>query len=102
MAMSSIGAINLKTVSMPSATSINSVAGNQNSFSNVLQKALGTVNASQQEANQMVTGLANGDSNVDLHNVMLAMQKADVLLKTTVQVRDRVISAYQNVMQMQV
>ncbi|MFT8317143.1 MAG: flagellar hook-basal body complex protein FliE [Sporolactobacillus sp.] len=100
--MSGIGSINLKTVSMPSATPINSVAGNQNSFSNVLQKALGTVNTSQQEANQMVTGLANGDSNVDLHNVMLAMQKADVLLKTTVQVRDRVISAYQNVMQMQV
>lgn len=98
----SIGAINLNTVSMPSLTATNSVASNQNSFSSALKDALGTVNNSQQTANQMVTDLANGDSNVDLHNVMLAMQKANVLLKTTVQVRDRVISAYQNVMQMQV
>ncbi|GGL44111.1 flagellar hook-basal body complex protein FliE [Sporolactobacillus putidus] len=79
-----------------------SASSAQQSFASMLENALGTVNDSQQTANQMVTDLANGNSNVDLHNVMIAMQKADVLLKTTVQVRDRVVSAYQDIMRMQI
>ncbi|WP_010630960.1 flagellar hook-basal body complex protein FliE [Sporolactobacillus vineae] len=79
-----------------------SAAGAQTSFSNALNQALGTVNQSVTSADQMVTGLANGSSNADLHSVMIAMQKADVLLKTTVQVRDRVVAAYQEIMRMQV
>ncbi|MCQ2008945.1 MAG: flagellar hook-basal body complex protein FliE [Sporolactobacillus sp.] len=74
----------------------------QQGFAGALENALGSVNASQQSANQMVTDLANGSTDVDLHNVMIAMQKADVMLKTTVQVRDRVIEAYQEIMRMQV
>lgn len=83
----------------PAAQSTSSA---QQSFADMLGNALGTVNDSQQTANQMVTDLANGNSNVDLHNVMIAMQKADVLLKTTVQVSNRVISAYQDIMRMQI
>ncbi|MCO7126001.1 flagellar hook-basal body complex protein FliE [Sporolactobacillus shoreicorticis] len=74
----------------------------QQGFADALENALGTVNNSQQTADQMVTKLANGSTDVDLHNVMIAMQKADVMLKTTVQVRDRVVEAYQEVMRMQV
>lgn len=97
----SISSINLNTFSMKDSLP-SSASSTGNSFANTLNQALGTVNQSQQVANQMVTQLANGDSNVDLHNVMLAMQKSNILLKTTVQVRDRVISAYEEVMRMQV
>ncbi|WP_332237438.1 flagellar hook-basal body complex protein FliE [Sporolactobacillus sp. KGMB 08714] len=90
----------------PSTTAVSqtspSVSSAQQSFTSMLENAIGTVNDSQQTANQMVTDLANGTSNVDLHNVMIAMQKADVMLKTAVQVRDRVVSAYQDVMGMQI
>ncbi|RYM07187.1 flagellar hook-basal body complex protein FliE [Sporolactobacillus sp. THM7-7] len=72
------------------------------SFSKTFEDALGTVNKSQQSVNGMVERLAAGDESVDLHNVMIAMQKANVLLRTTVQVRDRVIEAYQEIMRMQV
>ncbi|MFT8362595.1 MAG: flagellar hook-basal body complex protein FliE [Sporolactobacillus sp.] len=97
----SIGSINLNTFSMKDSAP-STAAATQTGFANTLNQALGTVNASQQTANQMVTNLANGDSNEDLHNVMIAMQKANILLKATVQVRDRAISAYNDVMNMQV
>jgi flagellar hook-basal body complex protein FliE len=84
------------------ASASQSAAGVQASFSDALNNALGTVNQSMTSADQMVTGLADGSSNADLHSVMIAMQKADVLLKTTVQVRDRVVAAYQEIMRMQI
>ncbi|WP_241654579.1 flagellar hook-basal body complex protein FliE [Sporolactobacillus shoreae] len=98
----SVSPVNLINFSNPLQSSSQSVAAAQSSFSDALKNAVGTVNQSVQSADNMVTGLANGTSNEDLHNVMIAMQKADIMLKTAVQVRDRVISAYQNVMNMQV
>lgn len=98
----SVSPINLINFSNTFPSSTQSVAGAQSSFSDALKNAVGAVNQSVQSADNMVTGLANGTSNEDLHNVMIAMQKADVMLKTAVQVRDRVISAYQDIMRMQV
>lgn len=97
-----IGSVNPVVSSNSAPSAPHSVAAAQNSFTSALKDALGTVNDSQQTANQMVTDLASGNSKQDLHNIMIAMQKADVLLKTTVQVRDRVISAYQEIMRMQI
>lgn len=94
--------ISMNGAANTAASASQSAAGVQASFSDTLNKALGTVNQSITSADQMVTGLADGSSNADLHNVMIAMQKADVLLKTTVQVRDRVVAAYQEIMRMQV
>lgn len=74
----------------------------QNDFSSTLKDALNSVNDSQQSADKMVANLSNDSTSADLHNVMIAMQKADVLLRTTVQVRDRAVEAYQEVMRMQV
>ncbi|WP_239984814.1 flagellar hook-basal body complex protein FliE [Sporolactobacillus pectinivorans] len=98
----SINPINLSGSTNLLSSAPHSVAGAQASFSDALKNALGTVNNSVQTADNMVTGLANGNSNEDLHSVMIAMQKADTLLQTAVQVRDRVISAYQDIMNMQV
>ncbi|EST13074.1 flagellar hook-basal body complex protein FliE [Sporolactobacillus laevolacticus] len=97
-----INPINFSSSAEAVSSSKQTTAQAQSGFAGALENALGTVNTSQQTANQMVTELASGNSNVDLHNVMIAMQKADVLLKTTVQVRDRVIEAYQEIMRMQV
>lgn len=97
-----INPINFKTAADTISSGQQTVAQTQDGFSEALKNALGTVNSSQQSADQMVTQLANGSSDVDLHTVMIAMQKADVLLRTTVQVRDRAVEAYQEVMRMQV
>ncbi|MFT8871370.1 MAG: flagellar hook-basal body complex protein FliE [Sporolactobacillus sp.] len=99
--MSSVSALQLGQI-FKDQQQTGSAASASQSFSNVLNQAIGAVNDSQNNANVLVSELASGNSDVDLHNVMMAMQKADILLKTTVQVRDRVVSAYQQVMNMQV
>ena len=60
------------------------------------------VNALQQDATQMKTAYEIGDSSVDLPDVMISMQKASLAFEATVEVRNKLLSAYQEVMNMQV
>lgn len=70
-------------------------------FSQFLKEAIHEVNKQQIESDQLTTKLAKGE-NVDLHNVMIASQKASVSLQLAIEVRNKVIEAYQEVMRMQV
>ncbi|MCI1857885.1 MAG: flagellar hook-basal body complex protein FliE [Sporolactobacillus sp.] len=97
-----INPVNLTAGAASSAVAQQTPASSGSSFSDVLKQAVDTVNDSVQTADQKVTDVANGSSNEDLHNVMIAMQKADVMLRTAVQVRDRVVDAYQEIMRMQI
>jgi flagellar hook-basal body complex protein FliE len=67
----------------------------------MLSQAFNQINQSQNEADQLVTQMVNGNVN-DLHNVMIAVEKAEIMLRLAVQVRDKAVSAYQEVMRMQV
>ncbi len=71
------------------------------SFASVLKESIDQVNNSQNEADNMTTKLINGE-NVDLHQVMIAQQKANITLQATLEVRNKVIEAYQEMMRMQV
>ncbi|CUA80114.1 flagellar hook-basal body complex protein FliE [Anoxybacillus suryakundensis] len=73
----------------------------QRAFSQFLKEAIHEVNKQQIESDQLTTKLAKGE-NVDLHNVMIASQKASVSLQLAIEVRNKVIEAYQEVMRMQV
>jgi flagellar hook-basal body complex protein FliE len=53
----------------------------------------------RQEANQAVQNLLNGDG--ELHTVALATQRADLVFDLGLQVRNKIVSAYQEVMRMQ-
>lgn len=70
-------------------------------FGDVLKDALKEVsnaqNVSDQKTNQLVTGEVK-----DVHEVMIASQKASLSLQMTMQVRNKVVEAYQEVMRMQV
>lgn len=70
-------------------------------FSETVKKAVSEVNELQTEADQLATKLAAGDA-VEIHQAMIAMQKASTALQFTVQVRNKVIEAYQEIMRMQV
>jgi flagellar hook-basal body complex protein FliE len=74
------------------------VQGQQN-FADFLKKSIDEVNASQKESDLMTGKLARGE-NVDLHQVMIASQKASITLQTTMEVRNKVVEAYQEVMRM--
>lgn len=71
------------------------------SFANMLGDAIGKVNDSQLASNQETQKLTDGED-TDLHNVMIASEKASLSLSTAVEVRDKAINAYQSIMRMQV
>ncbi len=71
------------------------------SFKSLFKQAIAEVNRLQSEADDLATKLAAGDID-DVHRAMIAMQKAKLALDLTVQVRNKVIEAYQEVMRMQV
>ncbi|MDQ0412510.1 flagellar hook-basal body complex protein FliE [Mesobacillus stamsii] len=73
----------------------------QKSFSSVLKQTIENVNESQLQSDVLTEKLARGE-NIDLHQVMIASQKASITLQGTLEVRNKVIEAYQEMMRMQV
>jgi flagellar hook-basal body complex protein FliE len=71
-------------------------------FSQVLATSLDQVSAMQQDASRMKTSYEIGAPNVDLPDVMITMQKASLAFEATVEVRNKFLTAYQEVMNMQV
>jgi flagellar hook-basal body complex protein FliE len=71
------------------------------SFSETLKQAIEQVNQSQIESDNMTEALATG-KNVELHDVMITAQKASVTMSLAIEVRNKAIEAYQEMMRMQV
>jgi flagellar hook-basal body complex protein FliE len=70
-------------------------------FANILKQGLDAVNQSQTQANQMTDAFARGTPGVELPQVMLATSKASVSFHALNEVRNRLVSAYQDIMNMQ-
>lgn len=75
--------------------------GAKQPFAQVLMDSLKEVEQLQQQADSMAQKLATGDVE-DLHQVMLAVEQASLALQLTVQVRNKIIEAYQEVARMQI
>ncbi|NLY79974.1 MAG: flagellar hook-basal body complex protein FliE [Lysinibacillus sp.] len=73
----------------------------QQTFAETLKEAINTVNDYQVQSDHLTNKLINGD-NVELYEVMIAAQKASITLNATVEVRNKVIEAYQEIMRMTV
>ena len=71
-------------------------------FAALLKSALDQVNGLQTRATALAQDFELGRKGVELHDVMLAMQKANVAFQGTVQVRNRLVTAYQDIMNMQI
>ena len=74
---------------------------NSKGFGDLLTGAIGDVDKLHHEADQAVEALAAGRS-ADVHNTMIALQKADVSFQLLMQIRNKVVSAYETVMRMQI
>jgi flagellar hook-basal body complex protein FliE len=72
------------------------------SFQTLLKNSVEGVNASQQTAEALAQAFEAGDPKTDLAGVMVAMQKASLSFQAMVQVRNKLVSAYQEVMSMPV
>lgn len=72
------------------------------SFSNLLRESLAEVNSAQRVAEQQSARFAAGAPDVSLAEVMVSVQKASLELEAVTQVRNRLIAAYQEIMNMPV
>jgi flagellar hook-basal body complex protein FliE len=71
-------------------------------FQDALKGALDSVQASQSKADEMSKRFQMGDDSVNLSDVMISMQKANINFQATIQVRNKLVSAYHDIMNMQV
>jgi flagellar hook-basal body complex protein FliE len=70
-------------------------------FGEILKDAISTVNQLQTQSDQEVQKIMAGES-TDLHTAVIAMQKADVSFQMMMQVRNKIVQAYQEILRMQV
>ena len=73
----------------------------QKQFAAFLKEALNNVNDAQIQADALTEKLVRGE-NVQLHDVMIAAQKASIALQLTLEIRNKAIEAYQEMMRMPV
>ncbi|MFK7974632.1 MAG: flagellar hook-basal body complex protein FliE [Halioglobus sp.] len=71
-------------------------------FSDLMQASLDQVTEAQSSAKSLATAFESGDTSVELPEVMVALQKANVSFQAITQVRNKLLNAYQEVMNMQV
>ena len=74
----------------------------QGNFSNLMQDSIRDVNAAMQESRAMTTRFEMGDPSVSLAEVMVNSQKAGLQFQAVAEIRNRVLSAYNEVMNMPV
>ena len=71
-----------------------------NGFGQMVGNAVSKVNETQQNASQLQTAFEMGDPSADLARVMIAQASAQVSFKAMAEVRNRLVSAYQDIMNM--
>lgn len=81
--------------------SISSVQNGGGSFSNILNQFVNEVNTKQVAAEETVNGMLSG-KNVSLHQAMISMEEANVSFQLMIEVRNKLLDSYQELMRMQV
>jgi flagellar hook-basal body complex protein FliE len=71
-------------------------------FTSVLQRSINAVNGEQQKAQSLAQAFEAGDSKVELAEVMVQMQKANLSFQAMTQVRNKLVQAYQEIMGMSI
>ena len=71
-------------------------------FGELLKSAIHQVNSTQKAAGAMTKAFEKGDTDVDLADVMVALQKSSIAFESMKQVRNKLLKAYQDVMSMSV
>jgi len=91
--------VNKLTLQPPAQTAGDVAKGD---FSAAFKAALDDINATQKHADALANAYAMGDPKVGLEETMIASSKANISFQALVQVRNRLVSAYQDIMNMQV
>lgn len=95
----SLGSIGNTAIPEPASLDLGGNGGGA-SFTDVLKSAVDSVNQSNDTAAAQVKNMLEGGG-ADLNNVMIAVEKADVSFQLMMQVRNKIVSAYQDIEKMQ-
>lgn len=71
-------------------------------FGELLKRSIDSVSQTQKEAGRLAAAFEAGDPNVNLAEVMVALQKANISFQAMTQVRNKLVTAYQEIMGMQI
>ena len=85
---------------MPTPTTPTPAAAGTSSFGNLLNEAIEQVNDVEKSSQNELQKFLSNES--DLHSVMIALEKADLSFQTMMQVRNKFVQAYQEIMKAQV
>ena len=99
----------IESISLFNSSQINPISSSpkvnpaeaQADFGDFLKTAIQSVNENQKASDVATEKLING-GNIELHDVMIASQKASITLNATLEIRNKVVEAYQEIMRMPV
>jgi len=94
----------MRTISVqaqtPPVSGVDKSAEGGADFSEMLKTSINQVNEVQADAGKLVKSFEQGDPNVDISEVMIALQKASVSFQAMTQVRNKLVGAYKDIMNM--
>jgi len=90
--------VSLATTALPISPAAAPAAATASGFGESLNKMLAAVDQTTNNANTAVADMIGGSG--DVHTAMIALQRAEMTLELTVQVRNKLVQAYQDVMRM--
>ncbi len=100
MAISQLLAELRTTAAAAQGQAVTSDASGVDGFSNVLKQAVDGVNNTQKTAGEMAKSFELGNPDISVSEVMIALQKANVSFQAMTQVRNKLVAAYQEIMNM--
>ena len=98
--MQSLNKVAKSGASFASDASVQNINGTGADFGNLLTRAINSVNDQQMESGRLAAQIETGDGGVSLVKAMIASQKAGIAFQATLQVRNKIVSAYQDIMNM--
>jgi flagellar hook-basal body complex protein FliE len=98
--MNNIAGLRILPADVPYTPATRVGGGGETSFSEMLDKAVFNVDQLQAAANEKVGSMLGGNT-ADVHDAMIAVQKADLSFQLMMQVRNKVVQAYQEIERMQ-
>lgn len=91
-----------KLASQAGSGMANKSGGKDGDFAQQLMDVLGEVNDSQLNARKVGNDFMTGQQGVDYHDLMIAMERASTSMNLTIQVRNKLLEAYQEISRMQI
>ena len=91
---------NIHPISLPESMAPSGSAGSSGEFGKILESTIGSLESLNNDAGAAVQKFLTGE-NEDLHTTALATQRAEMAFELGLQVRNKVVSAYQEIMKMQ-